>query len=188
MTKKKRKKKKKKRRRRCCPSKTTRKIKRRRKRQPRNGTRASKSMSNNNNKYNLLRDRLSKAVAFVFFETDESYFAEQTKRVFFYREKEKMRAYKRRRRIIIIMIATAAITIEVVVAIAIMSLTSKLERELYELKKTFETKRRENETLSGALMEVTNEVKQIDHETSEMYEKSAKLAELSNLNYASQQV
>ena len=65
------------------------------------------------------------------------------------------------------------------------TLTSKLERELYELKKTFETKRRENETLSGALMEVTNEVKQIDHETSEMYEKSAKLAELSNLNYAS---
>ena len=65
------------------------------------------------------------------------------------------------------------------------TLTSKLERELYELKKTFETKRRENETLSGALMEFTNEVKQIDHETSEMYEKSAKLAELSNLNYAS---
>ena len=65
------------------------------------------------------------------------------------------------------------------------TLTSKLERELYELKKTFETKRRENETLSGALMEVTNEVKQIDHETSKMYEKSAKLAELSNLNYAS---
>jgi len=65
------------------------------------------------------------------------------------------------------------------------TLTSKLERELYELKKTFETKRRENETLSGVLMEVTNEVKQIDHETSEMYEKSAKLAELSNLNYAS---
>jgi hypothetical protein len=65
------------------------------------------------------------------------------------------------------------------------TLTSKLERELYELKKTFETKRRENESLSGALMEVTNEVKQIDYQTSEMYEKSAKLAELSNLNYAS---
>jgi len=65
------------------------------------------------------------------------------------------------------------------------ALTSKLERELYELKKTFETKRRQNESLSGALMEVTNEVKHIDHETSEMYEKSAKLAELSNLNYAS---
>ena len=53
------------------------------------------------------------------------------------------------------------------------ALTSKLERELYELKKTFETKRRQNESLSGALMEVTNEVKHIDHETSEMYEKSA---------------
>ena len=61
------------------------------------------------------------------------------------------------------------------------TLTSKLEREIYELKKTFETKRRENETLSGALMEVTNEVKQIDHETSEMYEQSMPtLAELSN--------
>jgi hypothetical protein len=28
-------------------------------------------------------------VAFVLFETDESYFAEQAKRVFFYREKER---------------------------------------------------------------------------------------------------
>jgi len=65
------------------------------------------------------------------------------------------------------------------------SLTSKLEKELFELRKTFETKRRENEMLGGALLEVTNEVKHIDHETSEIYAKSSKLAELSNLNVAS---